>query len=964
MDDSPTTSLNDNTGLNPAGRAPMLSAGEIFGTYRIVRLLGQGGMGEVYEAEDVESGRRLALKTLRQSMARSSDRQRFLREGRLAASVNHPNSVYIYGTEEIQRTPVITMELVGGGSLKDRVDEKGPMPSAEAVDAILQVIAGLEAAQAVGVLHRDIKPSNLFVDSDGTIKIGDFGLSVSTVSMETQLTAAGTIMGTPMFAPPEQLRGDDLDVRSDIYSVGASLYHLMTGQPPFNVRDAVKLIAAVIQDPPLPLHTLNAKIPPGLATVVMRCLEKKPPARFSTYEELRGALTPFSSTAPVPASLPLRFLASLIDSIPASLIGAVLGASLVTGSLASGNSGPIPQLPLPLLMLLSSISILYYTCFEGLCGAGAGKAICGIRVIRKDGEKPGVVRAFIRVAGFTFLGWVSVSISTLTAPHSQAFAILFPNTVALLNFAFLFSFAGRSNGFAGLHDRLSGTRVVVKPRSRPSTLLGKSSSLPFVSTATIGPYAVVESIAKTGEEEVFSAYDPKLLRRVWIHRRPPGAASVAEGRRDLKRSTRLRWLNGKRTPQESWDAYGFVDGTPLVSALQTAQPWSEVRQWLLSMSEEIVQAASDGTFLAATPADRIWIASDNRARLLEFPSTPAGSTAAPTLTFHELHSAQETLFRIAAASLEGRASALSGDLPPLPSIPLPLGARRTLDMLRQKSLTSFETLVQHLNRLTESDASLTRWRRAGNVLATAVVFTFVAVSAGMVGMLFTRDLVKYPDADRFFRCVQRLTRSTDEGEKQALETYISGRFRATFTDRKNWPGTTNIVFAQRPELLKTAERIFAQPPPAQADVNAAARKLEKYLTEVDEGIRIRSGVQGIIALVFGLAMMLMTVIGVFALILAVTLRDKGLFSLFGVAVVRADGVEVTRMRAGVRAFIAFTPAFIGAAGIWGGANAVSPFRTALLILGFVLMTAGAAAAIWNPQRGLQDRLAFTALVPK
>jgi serine/threonine protein kinase len=169
-----------------------------FGHYRLVRLLGKGGMGEVYEAEHLESGQRVALKVLSQSMTQPVDKARFLREGRLAASISHPHCVYVYGTEEIQGIPVIAMERVPGGTLKDRLKAKGSLGVAEAVDAILQVISGLEAAAAAGILHRDVKPSNCFIENDGQIKIGDFGLSISTLSRdETQLTAGGTILELP-----------------------------------------------------------------------------------------------------------------------------------------------------------------------------------------------------------------------------------------------------------------------------------------------------------------------------------------------------------------------------------------------------------------------------------------------------------------------------------------------------------------------------------------------------------------------------------------------------------------------------------------------------------------------------------------------------------------------------------------------------------------------------------------------
>jgi serine/threonine protein kinase len=131
-------------------------------------------MGEVYEAEELETGRRVALKVLTGSMGIEDDRARFNREGRLAASISHPNTIYVYGTDEIQGFPAIAMELATGGTLKDLVFAEGPLPPEQAVDIVLQVVAGLEAAADAGILHRDIKPSNCFIDSDGTIKVGDF----------------------------------------------------------------------------------------------------------------------------------------------------------------------------------------------------------------------------------------------------------------------------------------------------------------------------------------------------------------------------------------------------------------------------------------------------------------------------------------------------------------------------------------------------------------------------------------------------------------------------------------------------------------------------------------------------------------------------------------------------------------------------------------------------------------------
>lgn len=147
----------------------LLSDGQMLGSYRIVRLLGRGGMGEVYEADDVASGRRVALKVLNLRFDSERDRRRFLREGQLAASLSHPHTVYVFGSEDIDGLPLIVMELVRGGTLNDRVKTAGPQLITEAVDAILDVIRGLDAASQMGILHRDVKPSNCFITADGRI---------------------------------------------------------------------------------------------------------------------------------------------------------------------------------------------------------------------------------------------------------------------------------------------------------------------------------------------------------------------------------------------------------------------------------------------------------------------------------------------------------------------------------------------------------------------------------------------------------------------------------------------------------------------------------------------------------------------------------------------------------------------------------------------------------------------------
>src|SRR6188508_567890 len=254
------------TGL-PADMPFLFSPGQHFGPYLIVRPLGKGGMGQVYEAEETESGRRVAMKILSRGLGDDEERERFLREGRLAASLSHPNTVYVFGTTEVQGFPVIAMELAPGGTLKDLQGNGAPPPFAAAVDAILQVIAGLDAAARIGILHRDVKPSNCFVHGDGRVLVGDFGLSVATSSRGRSAASGGTILGTPGFASPEQLRGDALDVRSDIYSVGATIFYLLTGKAPFDDPSIMTMLTRVATEQAPGLTLSRPDLPGRLGSV-------------------------------------------------------------------------------------------------------------------------------------------------------------------------------------------------------------------------------------------------------------------------------------------------------------------------------------------------------------------------------------------------------------------------------------------------------------------------------------------------------------------------------------------------------------------------------------------------------------------------------------------------------------------------------------------------------------------------
>ena len=269
------------------------------GRYRIMRKLGSGGMADVYLAEDEELGRRVAIKILNDRHANDdSFVERFRREAKNAAGLSHPNIVSIYDRGEAEGTYYIAMEYLDGRSLKELVVARGPLPIPDAIAATRQVLVALRFAHRKGVVHRDIKPHNVMADADGRLKVTDFGIARAGVS---QMTEAGSIIGTAQYLSPEQARGAAVDQRSDLYAVGVVLYEMLTGQVPFTGDSPVEIAMKHLSDTPRPPSLLRPDIPPDLDMVVLRALAKHPEDRFQTAEEMDAELERVAAGAGVTA---------------------------------------------------------------------------------------------------------------------------------------------------------------------------------------------------------------------------------------------------------------------------------------------------------------------------------------------------------------------------------------------------------------------------------------------------------------------------------------------------------------------------------------------------------------------------------------------------------------------------------------------------------------------------------------
>ena len=351
--------------------------------FALVRLLGRGGMGAVYYGTDVSLDRPVAIKVLALDIGHEPEiAERFAREARAQARLRHPNVAQIYFIGEDRGFHFFVMEYLEGPGL-DAILAKGtPLPWTQAVDYTLAAARGLRAALAQGFVHRDVKPSNLMLDNEAGIKILDFGL-VKSMRGDAQLTRDGAIIGSPLYMSPEQGRGQVADHRSDIYSLGCTLYHMLCGQPPFSGPSPVGIISMHVTDRVQPVRDLNPQVPVVVARIVERMLAKKPEDRFADYDELITALEA--------ARAPRRELGGM------GARGIALGIDAVLLLVAAYF----------LRLLVLPVAFVYWVLCHRLFGQTPGKWLLGIRVESASGGKLTWKAALIRTAAFAWgpLAW-------------------------------------------------------------------------------------------------------------------------------------------------------------------------------------------------------------------------------------------------------------------------------------------------------------------------------------------------------------------------------------------------------------------------------------------------------------------------------------------------------------------------------------------------------------------------------
>jgi serine/threonine protein kinase len=334
--ESPTAFTPQNT---PSPLQP-----QYFGKYELLGEIARGGMGVVYRARQHGLDRLVALKMILGASPNDDSTQRFLQEARAAAAIDHPNVVPIYDIGEIGDKPYFTMALVEGPNLRTFVESQGVPSIATTVSIFAQIVAGVAHAHKLGIIHRDLKPANVLMDRDGRPRVTDFGLAKRT-SVDTQLTATGQVVGTPQYMAPEQARDSkDVGPAADVYALGAILYFMLTGRPPFHGESFTDLLIKVVHEPPTPPRQFQPDIPDDLEALCLKCLAKSPQERFADANALAAALVPIAERYMGPSAIftPSRGSLPKLNSTPTP--DGVPGLSETTGVPSSALAAP-PELP-------------------------------------------------------------------------------------------------------------------------------------------------------------------------------------------------------------------------------------------------------------------------------------------------------------------------------------------------------------------------------------------------------------------------------------------------------------------------------------------------------------------------------------------------------------------------------------------------------------------------------------------
>jgi hypothetical protein len=965
------------------------------GGYRILRPLGGGGMGRVFEAEEVATARHVALKLIAPDSATSSAAiERFRQEGRLASTIAHPRCVFVLAADEDAGRPYIVMELMPGDTLENLVQKQGPLPPEEGVARILDVIDGLREAHRLGVVHRDVKPSNCFLEADGRVKVGDFGLAKSLVN-QAHLTRTGTFLGTLLYCSPEQVRGEPVDLQSDVYSVAATLYYLLAGKAPFQTGDAAATLARIVADPAPPLRGLRKDIPAALDQVVLRGLERDRQRRWRSLDDFRAALLPFVPGRLSIGGLGLRLGAYLLDTL--ILLPLVLTDSFlqIRGPSLHVSVGVLRFVEGSYLLLL----LLYYGVPEGLWGWTLGKRWLRLRVWRADRcDPPGLLRGLVR-AGI----WLTL----LTLPNEIGVFLVDPYEVEkndvlasqMIGIQFLVFCGGLvltlctmrvRNGYRCLHDVLTGTRVICLPeperRWSPPNLRLDDSLTPVPGRTRLGGFTVRGALGRSAEEQVLLGEDPVLGRPVLLWLRPVDAPPLGAVRRNLTRPSRLRWLAAGEDQHGRWDALLAPAGCSLADLVAAHGPltWPETRPVLEQLTDELAAATADDTLPPTLSLGQVWIQANAQVVLLDMPLGDLAPSPEEVEVFPEQEEGLALLGGAAVLALEGRSR--SPDASPGPvRAPVPGYARQFLMRLLalQRPFADVQQVQKSLAAIRDRPAEV-RWPRRAGHLAVLIAFLWTGMSCLFMGGWLPTYMAAQEVAANAYR-LEHVRRDLEDGawrEFLAAELTPSpvarlGALVQLDADLR----VANMVAERRDHnRLVYQEHLQAIGWPTRALLPSVAeppwdREFQSFRPRtVPEFANWDLADWYLVAVIQTVLVAFWPIVWV---LWAFVVRGGLSFRLLGLSLVRGDGRPAARWQCAWRALLVWTPVtalLIGTVWLeqqyWVSRVAGTPWNGLLWLAqltggsAWVLLLAYIGLALWHPARGPHDRLAGTYLVPR
>ena len=1000
--------------VDPPSATNVAPPTEIAG-YRIVRFLGAGGMGAVYEAE-AATGQRVAIKLLSARLTgNAASVERFRQEGRVASQITHPRCVFVMRADTDAGRPYIVMELMPGTTLKDMVDERGPLPPADAIARILDVIDGLGEAHRLGVIHRDVKPSNCFLTADDRVKVGDFGLSKSLGVSEggRHLTQTGAFLGTVLFASPEQIRGEQVGYDSDVYAVAGTLYYLLSGKAPYQHESMTAALAKAITEPPPNLRTYRPDVPAELDAAVLKGLERDRDRRWQSLSEFGDSLRDLLPSNNRPARPRVLALAYLIDVVLLQFVLVPLELIVTSG---------VAVHPFSVGWTTVLVAFAYFAPAEGIFGTTLGKKLLGLRV-SKLGQTgpPGFLRAAFRTAVFhailfgaiygigAVLGTVpglGVALG-LTTPTGER--ELWGVVAGLGALALALQARKSRGGFRGVQDLLTGCHVTQRPlhakrtrlTSRFPNPIERGVPAPVPLPPSVGGFAVTGKVCDLPDGgEAWAAEDVGLGRRMLIRVFPPGQTRTA-AETVAVRPTRMRsvshgalvWAGAER----AWAAYVAPSGAPLVDLVtRPGKPlsWADARSIIEQVTDELVAAEADGSGVWRPTTDQVWVEPGGRVQLLDFPIPPgAGWHVDGEAQFPDPGPTDPLKFvrQVTTLALEGAARVDGGPV----RAPIPPHASRVTAKLFDDGTGGYPTLSTWWQDLAETHshpAQVTAAGRAAHLGVQAVLLAW-----GVSLMLTVTGLNNFARAMMSAAYVARPTQVEAVLNDPDKVAAVLDAARALPKEHARVRAKIETALAPG-RLPETIERLHARVEHLQDD----AKDHRSYLTapeqaaldgitshlEFDEpdltdpqspflfavALEVAAAENPAAAaksedgerFVFPLSAAVLLLVPLGWAGFAFVFRGGLAFLLAGITLVKADGRRAGRFRCAVRELIVWTP-LTGVLLVTLWVQYAHPemvlTRTVLWLVGVATIPLYVVIALRDPVQPPQDRLAGTFLVP-